>query len=256
MTLLVACQSSETKINDKSRVLVKVGDMNITEKYMQAYFVNLGVLQPSKEQFDQALDTVVKQQSLVYQAEKEGLQLNVEQQLSILQLKNQALAQLVLQKYLAENPIDEAAIKAEYDGIINELKGEEYKVHHMLFKDELSAILVLDDLAAGKSYEELETDYLTQYQAVKNVGDIGWVNIKQVPESFHKPLQTMEVKQVYPETILSEYGVHVLYLEDKRKIKPPEFDDVKAGIKKSLEQKAIERYQQLAQVKAKVVLLK
>ena len=251
---LMACQSSESLIDDPSKVLVTVGDSTITEQYLQAYILSLGIQQPNKEQIDQALDVLIKQKSLVVQAEKDGLQISLLQQLAIKQKHDQALAQLVLDTHLAANPVSDEAVKAEYDRIVGELKGEEFKVHHLLYKDELQAFAALDEIEAGKSFQQVEASYLAQSPGIKNVGDIGWVNLKQVPESFSQPLLSMQAGDVYPEILLSRYGVHVLYLENIRQSKPPKFSDVQAGIKKTLEQQIIDRYQQLMQVKAKVVL--
>ncbi len=252
LLLLAACADQTETINDDSRILVKVGDKPITEKYVQAYLFNRGVKDPSKEQIDQALDALIKQQALLQQAEKQSLQLSTEQQLSIQQLKDQAMSQLAMQAYLDKNPITDEAIKAEYDQIVTELQGAEFKVRHMLFQDEVQALEYLDKINEDNSYLDVEAEYLEVFSQVKNVGDIGWVNIKQVPDSFQEPLQQMSAGQVYNEIVISQFGAHVLFLEDKRDTDPPPFETVKAGIKKSLTIKAQNRYQQIALAKAKV----
>ncbi len=250
--LFTACSNQSDVIEDNSRILVKVGDKAITEKYVQAYLFNRGVKEPSKEQIDQALDALIKQQALLLQADKQGLQLSTEQRLSIQQLKDQARSQLAMQAYLEENPITEEDIRTEYDQIVTELQGTEYKVRHMLFQDEVQALTYLDKINQGQPYLDVESEYLQDYSQIKNVGDIGWVNVKQVPESFQTPLQQLSAGQVFEDVIVSQYGVHVVFLEDKRASDPPPFDAVKEGIKKSLTIKAQNRYQQIALAKAKV----
>ncbi|TDR19607.1 peptidylprolyl isomerase [Marinicella litoralis] len=252
LILLTACQPNSSAVDDPSAVLVTVGDKEVTAMYVNAYLLNRGIKNPSQVQMEQGLEEVIKQQSLLLQAEKEGLELSTEQKLSIQQFKDQAMAQLAMQNYMSNNPISEEAIKAEYDRIVAELKGVEYKVRHMLYQDEVQALMALDEINAGASYLSKEKEYLASMGPVKNVGDLGWVNIKQVPEPFHKPLQTMESNQVHDKIVITKFGAHILYLEDKRSSAPPVFDEVKAGIKKSLEQKAAERFEQLAKVKAKV----
>lgn len=252
LMLLLACSDQSGKIEDHSRVLVSVGDKAITELYVQAYLSHRGISEPSKEQIDQALDALIKQQALLIQAENKGLELGVEQQLSIQQLKDQAKSQLALQAYLDENPITEAAIRAEYDAIIEDLQGTEYKVHHLLFQDEGQALSYLDKINEEQTFLMVEAEYLQAFPQLKNVGDIGWVNIKQVPDSFQKPLQQLSAGQVYDQVVLSQFGAHVVYLENKRATDPPSFETVKEGIKKSLTIKAQNRYQQIALAKAKV----
>lgn len=254
--LLAACQPNSSDIDDSSVVLVHVGDKPITIKYVEAYLFNRGVKNPSQDQIDQALELVIKQQSLLLQAEKAGLELTTDQKLSIQQLRDQAMSELAMQDYLSNNPVTEAEIKAEYDRIVGELKGVEFKVHHMLYQDEVQALMALDEINAGKPYLEKESEYLSAMGPAKNIGDLGWINIKQVPEPFQKPMQEMDAGQVHDKVLISQYGAHILYLAGKRNSAPPVFEEVKEGIRKSLENKAAERFEQLAKVKAKVTVRK
>jgi peptidyl-prolyl cis-trans isomerase C len=252
--LLTACQPNQS-INDASKVLAQVGDVNITENMVKAYLVNNAVRNPGDEQHAEALDALIKQQALVNLANKAGLELSPLQQQSVRLLKDQALAQLMVQEHLQNNPVSDDDVRAEYERVTSELKGLEYHVRHLLFQDESQAVAALDEIQAGTDYLIAEQQYLQQVGQVKNVGDIGWVNIKQVPEAFHQPLETLSAGEVYDQVVISRYGAHVLYLQNKRESQPPAFDSVKDGIRSNLEQKAIERFKQLSQVKAKAVIL-
>ncbi len=250
---LMACdQSAQSTLKDPSTPVAVVGDYQITEAYLNAYLTSQGLQQPTAEQSNQALDELIKQVALTHQAKVAGLQLPLVQSLLIEQAKHRALAQLAVEQHLLNNPVTEAQIEAEYQRITAELKGEEYRVSHLLFQDEAQAIQTLDQINAGQSYLTVESEYMLQHAQVKNVGDIGWVNLMQVPEAFRLPLQNMTEQTVFPEVLVSQFGAHVLYLADKRALQAPEFATVKPGIKKSLEQQVIDRYQQLAVIKAKV----
>ncbi|MGJ8662648.1 MAG: peptidylprolyl isomerase [Marinicella sp.] len=253
--LLSACQdSANQQLIDDSKLVATVGDFKVTENYLNTYLKTKGVNEPSQQQVDQALDEIIQHLALRHQAIQKELNLPLDKQLAIEQIKHRAQAQLVLDDLLLNNPVSEADVKAEYQNIVSELKGQEYHVHHLLFEDEIQALTVLDQMADGLSFAEAEADYLSTFDQVKNVGDIGWVNIKQVPESFREPLQTMAVATVYSQVVLSQFGVHVLYLENKRAAQAPEFETVKAGILKTLENQKIDRFKQLAVIKAKVKL--
>lgn len=252
--LTTACQQ-DTTWTDDSPVLARVGEVNISEQMVAAYLLNQGVAQPTDEQLTAALDALVKQQALVNQAHKAGLELSVLQRQSIELLKNQALAERMVNKHLQDNPVSDAEVKAEYARVTSELKGQEYHVRHLLYQDETQAIEALDTINEGVAYPVVEQMYLQQVGQVRNVGDIGWVNLKQVPESFRGPLQNLSAGQVHQQVVVSQFGVHVLYLEDKRELIAPDFETVREGIRKSLEDKAAERFKQLAQVKSKAVIL-
>ncbi len=253
--LLAACGNKDQQgINDTSRVLAQMGDFKLTEAYLQTYLKNSGISEPDNQQLNTAMDEIIAQQALAQQASKAGLNLSLEQLYTFQQFKERALAQLAVEKYLADYPVADAELQAEYERITAELQGQEYQVHHMLFKDEVQALTMLEEIKAGAVYTELEADYMLTHANVKNVGNIGWVNIMQVPEAFRGPLRQMQAGQVHDRVVNSQFGAHVLYLEGKRAIQPPAFEAVKEGIRKTLEQQKIDRYKQLAVVKAKVKL--
>jgi len=251
--LISACghQSNDLVVDD-SKVLVTVGEYQVKEAYLAAFLKSNGVEQANDDQKKQGLDTVVKQLSLAHQAKKNGLKLTQQQAFVIEQAKQQALAQVAIDKHLADNPITDVDIQLEYKRITDELKGEEFHVRHLLYQDETEALEALDKINAGDSYLTIEAEYLSINPQVKNVGDIGWVNVMQVPEVFRAPLQSMAVDSIHPNTLISQYGVHVLFLENKRPLVAPGLDKVEVGIRQTLRQKKIERYQQLAVIKAKV----
>lgn len=254
---LMACnQPTDITINDDSQILAKVGDDVVTQASLSAFLNSQGISQATDQQLTQGLDALVKQMSLAELANKAGLKLTQQQMFEIKQAKQRALAQAAIDQHLSDNPITAADVAAEYERITETLKGEEYHVRHLLFEDEVEALGVLDQIKAGESYITAEAAYLLANTQVKNVGDIGWVNIMQVPEVFRKPLQSMPIGSTLPRTLVSQYGVHVLYLEDKRPLVAPELETVEAGIRQTLKQRKVERYQQLAVIKAKAKIVK
>ncbi len=256
LSLLACGKQADVAIKDDSKVLAAVGDYQVTEAYLAAFLSSQGLTQATDQQRAQGLDAIVKQLSLAHQANKDGLRLTQQQAFEIEQAKHRALAQAAIEKHLVANPISDADIQGEYQRITGELKGEEFHVRHLLFQDEVEALQILDQINAGEGYAAAEAAYLAANPQVKNVGDIGWVNIMQVPEIFKAPLQSMPVASVHSNTLVSQYGVHVLYLESKRPLLAPEFDTVEAGIRKALRQQKIDRYQQLVVIKAKAKIVK
>ncbi|MCX7554541.1 peptidylprolyl isomerase [Marinicella sp. S1101] len=251
--LLVACgQDVERATVDDSKVLAEVGDQPVTQAYLNAYLASQGMQSANAEQSAKALDALIKQMALAQMAEKSKIQLPLQQKLMLQQAKNRSLAQAAIKQNLLDNPVTEAEMRTEYERITKQLAGEEYHVRHLLYQDETQAIEVLNEIQGGADYITTEAAYLQANPNMRNVGDIGWVNIMQVPEVFREPLKTMATAAVYSRTLVSQYGVHVLYLEAKRDLVPPEFEAVKAGIMKTLEQKKSDRFQQLAVIKAKV----
>ncbi|MCX7545075.1 peptidylprolyl isomerase [Marinicella gelatinilytica] len=253
--LLTACQQDEamdSTVVDSSRVLLTVDEKPITEQMVRVYLLNKGIQQPEETQINEAVEQLTEQQLLVNYAQKENLQLPLEQALSLQQLQQQTMAMYALKQYLADKTVTDAEIQSEYQRVIAEIKDTEYHVQHLLYKDEVDALSALDELASGTAFLDVQEKYLESHGNMSNVGDIGWVNIKQVPESFAKPLQQLQPGSYYQQPVISQFGAHVIYLADKRKSEPPSFEAVKAGIQRSLEDKKINRFKQLLRAKSDI----
>ncbi len=251
--LLSACKDKTSiTVNDTSAVLATVGEYDITQAYLDAYLASKGANEATDQQKAFALGELIKLVALANEARKSELKPSLDQYLRLEQLQHQVLAKAAVDNQLSNYPVTEAEILAEYEKTTAVITGDEYHVRHLLFQDESQAVAVLDQLNAGLDYLEAESAYLKNNPVGRNVGNIGWVNVMQVPEVFREPLKTMPIKTVYPKTLVSQFGVHVLYLAGKRPLLAPEFEEVKAGIKKTLEQRKIEKYEQLAVIKAKV----
>jgi len=250
---LLSCQQSNPEaVVDHSPVLAQVGGFSLTEQSLLTYLNSQGVTDPSAQQRQGAMDELIKQLALAHQAQINEIQPSLAQAVRLELVRQQILAQAAVDRYVQERPISEEAIRTEYERVTAELKGQEYHVRHLLYQDEVAALTVLDRLIAGEPYVDLEAEYLAALPQVKNVGDIGWVNIMQVPEAFRAPLETMQPGQYHDAVVNSQFGVHVLFLQDKRALVAPDYAQVKDGIKASLERQLIERYEQLAVIKAKV----
>lgn len=252
LSLLACNQSNDNKIADDSRVLLTVNNVPISEQAVQVFLQNQGIGKPSEAQLNQAVKQLTEQQLWLDYALKQTLQLDVQQQIGLQQLQDQIMVQQAVKHYLDSLSITEADLQAEYKRVTEEIKDQLFHVHHLLYRDEVDALQMLDKINAGLTFPEAESEYLQAHSDLQNVGDIGWVNLKQVPESFTAPLQDLKPETVYDKPIISQFGAHVLYLEAKKKSAPPKFEDAKAGIERSLQQKQLERFKQLLEAKANI----
>ena len=253
---LTACTDKDEVMVSVSPVLAKVGGVSVTADVFDVALKSRGLLEANAQQQQRLFDELVGEAAMANQAVKDKLPLSGEQ-LALLQyqqLKYQA--QNAMDAYLKNNPVTDEAIKAEYDTVVKATKGLQFHVQHLLFKDEVEALKVLDEIKAGNvTFDESMSAYMSARPNMRNVGDLGWVNLQQMPLSFHQPLEQMSTDQMYPSVVLSDFGAHVLFLKDKRSVEPPSLEVARAGIKKSLEQRVKDKFKQLAVAKAKVQVL-
>ena len=214
---LSACGEKQKGQSVSSEVLAQVGDVIITSEMLDVTLKARGLLEAGAQQKQAAFDSMVSEAAMAHQAIKNEVAMNSDQlaTLQYQQLKYQA--QNALAEYLKKNPVSDAEISAEYDAVIKATKGVQFHVQHLLYQDEVDALAVLDIISSGQqTFEQSMVSYLTERPRMKNVGDIGWVNLQQMPEAFHAPLESMVSGVVYPEVILSQFGAHVLFLKDKK----------------------------------------
>jgi len=252
---LSACQQQGEDIQDDSEVLVIVGEQNISRNNLKAFMSVNGILNPSQAQMASSLEDLISELSLAHFAKKQNLSLSTDQLMKIDHLKSKAYADVAIKDYIAQNPISDTEVKKEYDRVTHESHGLQFKVRHLLYKDEIEAVKMLDTINAGLGYLQAEAEYLSQRGNVKNVGDIGWLVLAQLPESFRKILPGMKIATVYQKVIVSQFGAHVLFLEDKRKLEPPSLEIAKAGIIQTLTSRKIDKFKQLTRAKAKVLIV-
>lgn len=238
-----------------SKLLAVVGNQEITQGLLQAY-ISSNALSPTNDtEVAMALDSLIGEVAMANIATKKKLNLSDQQRNTIYYLNLRTHSQNAQRDYLQSQPVSTQDAQNEYEKIKTSAGGHEYYVHHMLFDDEIEAINMLESIKSSSDYLSYEVEYMNSSNKT-GVGELGWVNLKQLPKSFGDVLPTISEDSVAPTVIQSQFGAHVLYLKQKREFEPPSFDEVKDGILNSLKAKRLSKFKQISVAKAKVRLNK
>jgi len=159
------------------------------------------------------------------------------------QLKVDAMIQGLINKLSKQNSISEKDLKAEYEKRIAGAKLSEYKARHILLKTEEEAKTVIAELDSGSKFEELAKKKSTGPSA-KDGGDLGWFNPAQMVPPFSQAVAQMKKGSYTKKPVKTQFGYHVIKLEDTRKRTPPKFDDIKPQLKMVLQNQRIQEYMQ------------
>ena len=135
----------------------------------------------------------------------------------------------------------EEELKAEYDARVAELPKAEYRARHILVDDEAKAKDMIVQLDKGGSFEKLATDNSKDGSATEG-GDLGWFSPGQMVKPFSDAVQQLEVGKYTATPVKSEFGWHVIKLEETRPTTPPPYDAVKAQIGPMVNQKKFEAH--------------
>lgn len=169
---------------------------------------------------------------------QEALKVGIEKQPDFLAREELALYDLRIEAYIADyikkNPIDDKALQAEYDRQKSLFKGKDYKARHILVKTENEAKEIIKQLAKGTDFGSIAKEKSIDTGSAENSGDLGWFQ----PETMVKPFSDAVIKLdkgAYTATpVQTEFGWHVIQLEDTRTVQPVSFEQAKGEIRKLL----------------------
>jgi len=252
---LLSCHN-QTEELPISKTIAVVGDKTVTADMYQAFLQANGISNPDKTLAKKAFDKLIDEVALANMAEKANLKLTAVQVNTLKYLRIKSQANNAVKAYLQKNKITQQEIEKEYNRVKTSSGTEEYHVHHLLFKDEVEALKQREKLQSVADYLTYEQSYLSTKNHSSNVGDLGWVNLSQLPKGFASALKKAQEKQVLADVVNTKYGAHIVYLEEKRPLQPPPLESVEEGIIKSLKAKRLSKYTQLARAKAHVKVSK
>ena len=207
---------------------------------------------PDSDQLRTAVkEELVRREVLAQEARKKGLEKsgNVTAQIEL--ARQAVLIRAYLQDYVKAHPVTEADVKAEYEKIKSQLGDKEFKARHILVEKEEEAKAIIAKLDKGEKFEELAKQSKDPGSKDKG-GDLGWANPAGFVKPFSEALVKLEKNKYSATPVKTEFGYHVIKVEDSRALKAPAFDEVKGQLKQRLEQQSVERH--IAELRTKATV--
>lgn len=207
---------------------------------------------PDSEQLRAAVkEELIRREVLSQEARKKSLDKSAAVQAQMDMARQAVLIRAYLQDFVKAHPVSDADVKAEYDKIKSQLGDKEYKARHILVEKEEEAKAIIAKLDKGEKIEDLAKQSKDPGSKDKG-GDLGWAN----PASFVKPfadaLSKLEKGKYTTTPVKTDFGYHVIKLEDTRPLKAPAFDEVKGQLKQRLEQQRVEKH--IAELRSKAAV--
>ncbi|MEZ5448944.1 MAG: peptidylprolyl isomerase [Thiolinea sp.] len=154
---------------------------------------------------------------------------------------------LVLNTWMQEKAsaldISDDDLKALYDQSIAKMPKNEYKARHILLKTEDEAKAIIEELKTGKDFADLAKEKSTGPSAPMG-GDLGWFKPDSMVKPFAEAVIAMEPGSVSTAPVETQFGWHVIKLEEKRDVKLPELENMKPQLKRQLEQQKMMEFMQ------------
>jgi peptidyl-prolyl cis-trans isomerase C len=218
----------------------KAIDSEMLNVFVQAVSQNPGA-EVSAEQKKQMLDQLINMTLAAQAAEKDGLENDASVKARMQLVKTQLLAEAATEKYMKAHPVSESETKAEYDTQVANMP-KEYKARHILVDSKEKADEIIKQLAAGGDFAKIATKESKDAGSGKNGGDLGWFGAQSMVKPFADAVAGMEKGQTTPQPVQSEFGWHVIKLEDTRSPVAPAYDDVKQQVEVLSQRKKLQAY--------------
>ncbi|SMC28299.1 peptidyl-prolyl cis-trans isomerase C [Andreprevotia lacus DSM 23236] len=186
-------------------------------------------------------EALIRGEVLAQEAQKKGLDKNADVQQALDAARQQILANALIKDYVKANPVADADLKKEYDKVKDAQGGKEYKARHILVKTKEEADAILADLKKGKKFDDLAKAKSQDPGSGKNGGDLGWANPNGFVPEFSKALTSLSKGKI-SEPVKTQFGWHIIKLEDVREGKFPSFEEAKGEIQRGVQGEKIQKY--------------
>jgi peptidyl-prolyl cis-trans isomerase C len=207
---------------------------------------------PDSDQLRNAVkEELVRREVLAQEARKKGMEKSGSVTAQIELARQAVLIRAYLQDYVKAHPVTEADVKAEYEKIKSQLGDKEYKARHILVEKEEEAKAIIARLDKGEKFDELAKQSKDPGSKDKG-GDLGWANPAGFVKPFSEALVKLEKGKYSATPVKTEFGYHVIKVEDSRALKAPTYDEVKPQLKQRLEQQSVERH--IAELRSKAAV--
>jgi peptidyl-prolyl cis-trans isomerase C len=214
----------------QEKVIATIDGKNITEadltqaeNELDAQFSRL----PQDKRRAAALSALIEIRLLAAKAEADGVDKKPDFQREMEFLRQRALHSALVQSEVASKVTD-AEVRARYDTqMASTPPVNEVHARHILVKTKEEAEAIIKQLDGGADFQKLANESTADPGGKTTGGDLGYFGPGQMVPEFEKAAFALEVGTYTKEPVQSQFGWHVIKVEDKRAQQPPAFDQVK-----------------------------
>ncbi len=196
-------------------------------------------------------DELINREVLAQEADRQGVANRPEVKNQIDLARQSIVIRALAQEFVAKNPVKDEELKAEYDKFKASQSGKEYHARHILVEKEDEAKAIIGKLKGGAKFEELAKASKDPGSGA-NGGDLGWAPQDAFVKPFSDAMVGLKAGEITQAPVQTQFGYHVIKLEEVRDAQLPSFDEVKGQIAESLQQRKLQEFQQGLKKKAKI----
>jgi peptidyl-prolyl cis-trans isomerase C len=193
---------------------------------------------------------LIGREVLIQEADKQGVGGRADVKAAIDNARQSIIINAMLADYVKKNPVTDAQVKAEYDRYKAQVGDKEYHARHILVGTEDEAKAIIAKLKGGAKFEELAKQ--SKDGTAANGGDLDWASPASYVPEFSKAMVALQKGAITETPVKTQFGYHVIKLEDVRPAKIPPLEEVKQQVQESLQQRKLATFREELMKKAKI----
>jgi peptidyl-prolyl cis-trans isomerase C len=211
------------------------------EIYLKSLLQGRPTADLTAEQRAQVLDEMINMQLLAQQGAKDAVDKDpdIAGRLDVVRMR--VMADAESQKYLKDKEPTDAELHTEYDSAIAAMDKTEYHARHILVASKDQADQIIKKIKGGAKFEDVAKAQSTDGSKA-NGGDLGWFTLTRMAKPFGDAVKNLKKGEMTSEPVQTQFGWHVIKLEDTRETAPPAFEQVKPQVTNGVIQKKLQAY--------------
>lgn len=251
---LAAALAVTVSAHGQNSVAAKVNGVTISQQHLDLLVRNLVAQgrQDTPEMREALKQQMINRELMTQEAVRRGLDKNSEISARLAFSRQDVLSTAFVQETLKAHPVGDEALKKEYERIKAQLGAREFKARHILVAREDEAKEIIALIRKGGNFEKLAAERSMDPGSKANGGDLDWGPPGRYVKPFGDALLKLKKGQVTETPVQTNFGWHVIRLDDERATRIPGFDEAKPQIQQMLNNQAIEKAVTDLRAKAKI----
>ncbi|MDP2093856.1 MAG: peptidylprolyl isomerase, partial [Hydrogenophaga sp.] len=192
----------------------------------------------------QLKEEVVLREIFMQEAQKRGIATSAEYKTQMELARQTIMIRALFADHQKKNPVTDAEIKAEYDKFAAANAGQEFRARHILVEKEDEAKAIIASIKGGAKFEDIAKKQSKDPGSGANGGDLDWAAAGSYVTEFSEAMVKLGKGQMTDAPVKSQFGWHIIRVDDVRQAQLPAFDEVKAQIAQQMQQQKLSEFQQ------------
>ena len=200
----------------------------------------------------QIKDEIIAREIFMQEARKRGLDASEDYKNQLELARQTILIRELFADFQKKNPVTDAEIQAEYDKFVKENGGKEYRARHILVESEDQAKALIAEIKKGAKFEDLAKKNSKDPGSGANGGDLDWASAGSYVAEFSNAMVKLGKGELSEAPVKSQFGWHIIRVDDVREAQLPKLDEVKPQIAQQLQQQKMGKFQDDLRAKARI----